>query len=99
LAKGLAFVISVEEPNGGDFAKLFDRGNDYAALVARIAAIRDNLAATSATEAVTQVRKLRTAFSSLSDIDFFPGESRKQAELTLLGLEHVVTGDPDFPAA
>ncbi|WP_147424417.1 hypothetical protein [Vogesella indigofera] len=99
LAKGLAFVISIEEPSGGDFAKRFDRGNDYAILVARIAAIRDSLAASSATEAVTQVRKLRATFASLSDIDFFPGESRKQAELALLGLEQVVTGDPDFPAA
>jgi len=86
-AAGTALVLRLEEPEGADFAKLFDRSEDYAALLAEIAAVREGLDPDSAADAVKQARKLRKAYTGLSAIDFFPGESRKQAEVAVQELE------------
>lgn len=86
-AAGTALVLRLEEPEGADFPRLFDRSEDYVALLAEIAAVRDGLDPDSAADAVKQARKLRKVYTGLSAIDFFPGESRKQAEVALQELE------------
>jgi len=86
-AEGTALVLRLEEPEGSDFPKLFDRSEDYAALLADIAGLRADLGANSAADAVKQARKCRKAFTALSAIDFFPGEARRQAERALQELE------------
>ncbi len=98
-ADGTALVLRVEEPEDANFSKLFDRSEDYAALLADIAAVRDGLSANSAAEAVKHARKLRKALTTLSAIDFFPGEAQKQADRALQELEQKATRalSPDEP--
>lgn len=98
-ADGSAVVLRVEEPEGAAFAKLFDRSDDYAALIADIATVRDGLSADAAADSVKQARKLRKAYTGLSAIDFFPGEARKQAEVALQELEQKASRalSPDEP--
>lgn len=86
-AEGTALVLRVEEPEAADFPRLFDRSDDYAALLGDIATLRNSLTADSAAETVKQARKLRKAFSSLTTIDFFPSEAQKQTAMALQELE------------
>jgi hypothetical protein len=75
-----------EEPQHGQLIALFDRTEDYARLLADIGAadMADGKA----------LRGLRRAFSALSNLDFFPGEARRQAEAALLELEAAALGEP-----
>lgn len=86
-ADGTALVLRVEEPEAADFAGLFDRSEDYAALLGDIATLRDSLTADAAAETVKQARKLRKTFTRLAAIDFFPNEAQKQAAMALQELE------------
>jgi len=99
LAEGTALVLRLEEPEGADFPRLFDRSEDYAALLGDIAAVRDDLGANSAADAVKQARKFRKALAALSAIDFFPGEAQRQADMALQELEQKATWalSPDEP--
>jgi len=98
-AEGSALVLRLEEPDGADFPRLFDRSVDYAVLLADIASVRQGLEPKSAADAVKQARKLRKAFSNLAAIDFFPGEARNQVEVALKELEQKATWalSPDEP--
>ena len=98
-AEGTALVLRLEEPEGADFPRLFDRSEDYAALLIDIAAVRDCLSPDSAADAVKQARKFSKAFAALSSIDFFPSEAQRQAESALQELERKVAWalSPDEP--
>jgi hypothetical protein len=98
-AAGTAMVLRLEEPEGAAFAKLFDRSETYAALLADIASVRDKLTPDSSADTLKQARKLRKTFSGLSAIDFFPGEAQKQADVALQALELKVAWalSPDEP--
>lgn len=98
-ATGTALVLRVEEPAGAAFAALFERGDDYAALMTEIARARAGLGADSAADTVKQARKLRKTFAALADIDFFAGEARRQAEAALEDLETAASRaiSPDEP--
>ncbi|MFC5520026.1 chromate resistance protein ChrB domain-containing protein [Polaromonas jejuensis] len=100
-AGGSAMLVGMEPPKEGDFVSLFDRGSDYATLLADIGAARADLTLDSAAEALKQARKLSKAFAGVSDIDFFPGEARKQAEAALRELEAAANQflSPDEPHA
>jgi hypothetical protein len=65
---------------------LFDRQEDYAALLKAIQAA--NPAEAKA------LRALQREFSALAAIDFFPGEARRQAEAALKALVARATGEP-----
>lgn len=84
---GTALVLRVEEPDGANFAGLFDRGEDYAALLADVDKARGGLSAETVQEVLKQARKLRKAFAALADNDFFPGEAQRQADAALQELE------------
>ena len=86
-AGGSAHLLKVSADDGADHTALFDRGADYAALLAEITLAREALSADLALDTVKQARKLRKAFAGLSEIDFFPGEARRQTEAELAELE------------
>ncbi len=98
---GNALVLRVEEPEGANFTSLFDRSDDYAALMAELGEVRGGLTADSVQDTLKQVRKLRKSFTALSEIDFFPGEAQRQADGALQELELACarTLSPDEPHA
>ena len=75
------------EPAAADFAVLFDRSDDYAALLDEIRQASDELDAGSGLEIQKQARKLRKTFAGIAAIDFFTGEAQKQADSALQELE------------
>jgi len=98
---GSALVMGVEPPKDTAFEDLFDRREDYAALLSDIAKARDGLSLDNAPDALKQARKLRKTFAGVSDTDFFPGEARRQAEAALQELEASASRllSPDEPQA
>ena len=70
----------------GRLVALFDRGKDYAHLMASICAADANDAKV--------LRGLRRELSALSAIDFFPGEAHRQTKAALAALEAAATGEP-----
>jgi hypothetical protein len=97
---GTARVLRCE--GEADFESLFDRGADYAALLAQVAQLQTRLptSAAVAEPARREVRKLRRAFEQLRAVDFFPGAAQPQAEAALGALEAALARalDPDEPA-
>ena len=89
-SEGCALVLRIEEPNDGHFIGLFERSDEYAAVLADIAKLSMQLSADTAQSLLKQTRKLRKAFTGLSAIDFFPGEAQRQAETALGELERSV---------
>lgn len=81
-----------------DFEALFDRGTDYAALLAELAAVAP---AADPAQAQREARKARRTFEQLRAIDFFPGAAQRQVEAALTALEAEVARalDPSEPAA
>jgi len=65
---------------------LFDRGADYAALLAAIAAADPDDA--------KGLRSLRRELAALAAIDYFPGEAQRQALAALAVLEAAAGGEP-----
>ncbi|MGZ8096753.1 MAG: chromate resistance protein ChrB domain-containing protein [Methylosarcina sp.] len=86
-AGGTAWVLRIVEPDEGYFIGLFDRSEDYSALLASIAKAGDELSVETVLDILKQSRKLRKAFASLCSIDFFPGEAQRQTETALGELE------------
>jgi hypothetical protein len=84
---GIAHLIRGAGEEGADFPALFDRHEDYASLLGDIAKLRDGLTAGNVLDTIKQARKLRKAFVSLVEIDFFPGEAQKQTDGALQELE------------
>jgi hypothetical protein len=75
-----------DEPQQGRLAALFDRGGEYARLLAAIGKTRRGDTKT--------LRALRRDFAALCAVDFFPGEARRQAEEALKAREAATTGEP-----
>lgn len=96
---GTALILRIEEPDDGNFLSFFDRNEEFSALLADIAKVRDSLTAENAQDILKHSRKLRKAFTSLSAIDFFPGEAQRQTETALSELELSVVRilSPDEP--
>lgn len=89
-AGGTAHVLEVAGEGTENFAALFDRSEAYAELLTGIAACRDGLMADSALDALKHVRKFRKSFGALAEIDFFPGEAKRQTDAALQELETAV---------
>lgn len=98
---GVAMVLRIEEPADGNFVGLFERSEEFSALLAELAKLRGELSADTAPDILKQSRKLRKAFTSLSAIDFFPGEAQRQTETALSELELLIVRilSPDEPHA
>lgn len=84
---GSAHVLRVEELDEASFTALFDRSNAFAMLLGEIGQIRQTLSADTVQDALRKVRKLRKTFTTLAEIDFFPGEAQRQADSALNELE------------
>jgi hypothetical protein len=74
-------------PNEEDFAPLFDRSDDFGALLAEIGALRAPRSAAPLEPALRQARRWRKAFDQLVAIDFFAGEAQRQTGAALAALE------------
>lgn len=98
---GRAWLLRAEADAAEDLRGLFDRGADYAALLDGIGAAQAALPAGGAAAGLRQARRLRKAFAGLGEIDFFPGEARRQVEAALQALEAAVrrAQAPDEPQA
>jgi hypothetical protein len=80
---GSAWVLQLKEPDEGDFEALFDRSNDYAALLNEAATLVARLAVKNAAATLKQAGKLQKTFAALADIDFFSGAARQQTGTSL----------------
>lgn len=96
---GKAYVFRVEEPDGSNFTTLFDRTEEYTALLLNVARVRNALTADTVLDVLKQSRKLRKSLTNISAIDFFSGEARNQADAALQDLELAVACvlNPDEP--
>jgi hypothetical protein len=84
---GTALVLRIEEPTEATFVALFDRSDDYAALLRDVGQARDAVTSDTARDLLKQARKLRKSFAGIAEIDFFPGEAQRQADVALRDLE------------
>jgi hypothetical protein len=66
--------------------KLFDRSAEYGSLVAAIGEARLSLRRLGRRKAQTTRQRLQRSFDRLAEIDFFPGQAKRQAEDALSGL-------------
>ena len=66
---------------------LFDRGEEYGALVAAVGEAQRSLQRLGLRRARTAVQRLRRSFERQVQIDFFPGQARRQAADALSALE------------
>lgn len=98
---GIAYVITIEEPENSRFIELFDRSEDYKNLCNDIEKNSNNLSAETANEVLKQCRKLRKAFVNLVAIDFYPTEIQQQTDSRLKELELSIVRvlSPDEPHA
>ena len=91
-AGGAAYLLQVGAESDAAFAALFDRSDDYAALLADITSASVALDADTAFETLKRARKLAKALATVMETDFFPGEARRQAEASLDDLHVRVQG-------
>ena len=102
-SSGTAYLADTGFPDDDSarLTALFDRSADYAELMKSIEPIQAALSPDTAMDALKQLRKLRKVYAQLSDIDFFPGEARRQADAALLELEEGANRalSPDEPHA
>lgn len=84
---GGAHVLRVEEPEGANFAALFDRSNDFVALLSEVDLVKQQLTTDTVQDVLRQTRKLRKSFANLVVTDFFPAEAQPQVDDALRELE------------
>ncbi len=88
-ARGVADIYRLtgrDEAQRAQLVGMFDRGEDYAALMRAIG--QAGLADAKA------LRGLRRDLSALVAVDYFPGEARRQAQEALAALESAASGEP-----
>jgi hypothetical protein len=85
----------------GPLEPLFDRGADFAALVAETRRAAAAASPATAVETVRSARRLRKTLDQLCTIDFFPGEAQRQAAQAVAELELQLArlDTPDEPRA
>ena len=84
---GSTHLMRAQAPESASFDTLFDRSDDYAALLDEVRQANDQLNVGSAPETLKQARKMRTTFAAIAAIDFFGGEAQRQADAALQELE------------
>jgi hypothetical protein len=72
--------------------KLFDRSQEYGALVERISAATAALRRLGKRKADTLVQRVRRSFEELVEIDFYPGQAHLQAKEAMSALEREMQG-------
>jgi hypothetical protein len=96
---GASYVVRIEEPAGVDFKSLFDRTEEFSVLLGDIRATTTEVDEANASDMAKKARKLRKAFASIVEIDFFASEAQKQTEAGLQALELALARilSPDEP--
>lgn len=96
---GTAYLMPAGQPENIDFTSLFDRSEDYAALLTDVSRLQAALSLDTASDTLKQARKLRKGLVAINEVDFFPGEAQKQAEAGLQELERTAGQllSPDEP--
>lgn len=84
---GTAYLLEITEHGDYPFAALFDRTEEYRKLAVDIASCGTRLQDSTTVDLSREVRKLRNAYTALSNIDFFPGEAQRQLHIQLTDLE------------
>ena len=79
-----------KEEHPTELRKLFDRSADYGTLVAAIRKAQPSVQRLGARKAQTTMQRLQRSFDRLSQIDFFPGQAKRQAADALSGLKRDV---------
>ena len=83
---GFAMTLDVTARTDAQLAemrRLFDRAEEYGALVRRVAEAKSSLALLGARRAQTQIRRLEVALKRRAAIDFYAGEAQAQASAAL----------------
>ena len=96
---GIARVLTLEEPLSESFKSLFDRSTEYAELIKLSKSLVKKLKPKLIEGQLKEVRKLRKQFEALVLIDFYAGESGRQAKRALEELEIAIANlqSPDEP--
>jgi hypothetical protein len=76
-----------KDENLTQLRKLFDRSAEYGTLVAAIRKAQLSLQRLGARKAQTTMQRLQRAFDRLAQIDFFPGQAKRQAADALSSLK------------
>jgi hypothetical protein len=101
-AGGFAMTVQMDFKAPGQVEhvrRLFDRGEEYATLLAKAGAARAALRRLGKRRADTLVQRLRRSLAELTAIDFYPGQAQHQAKDAMSALEDDVgklfsTGEP-----
>jgi hypothetical protein len=98
---GAAYVLTVEPVTATEahFRALFDRSEDYAALLAQVAHLRTSLAETTEAQARRVLQQGRREYEAMVAIDYFPGPAQAQTAQALAEADAAVTRhfSPDEP--
>jgi len=98
---GAASLLAVEPVTDTDaqFRALFDRSEDYAALLATVAQARASVSEATEAQARRQLQQVWREYEALVAIDYFPGPAQAQCALALAEAEAAVTRhfSPDEP--
>ena len=98
---GSASLLAVEPVTDTDaqFRALFDRSEDYAALLATIAQLRASVSEVTETQARRQLQQVWREYETILAIDYFPGPAQAQCAQTLAEAETALTRhfSPDEP--
>jgi hypothetical protein len=98
---GAAYVLAVEPVTASDahFRALFDRSEEYAALLTTVSQLRATLTEASEAPARRVLQQVRREYEALAAIDYFPGPAQVQTAQALAEAEAAVTRyfAPDEP--
>lgn len=96
---GKAYVLNAADDDSANFPALFDRTEEYAALMAELAQLQASFSSEALPSLIKQVRKVRKAFTALVSIDYFPNEAQAQTQAALLSAEQQLNRlvSPDEP--
>ncbi len=98
---GAGYVFTIESAEEEAFRPLFDRREQYDALLQDLQALQGALSADGLAAQLKQLRKIQRDYRRIEAIDFFPGAAREQAAERLATLEQAINQrlSPDEPQA
>ncbi|HUG73927.1 MAG TPA: Chromate resistance protein ChrB [Steroidobacteraceae bacterium] len=97
---GTAHLLRVQHDEAESFRDLFNRSAEYDGLRQEVESVLGATEPGDTAGVLRQARRLRKAFGSIRQIDYFPDAAQRQAEQALLDLERRAarTASPDEPA-
>lgn len=98
---GAGYVFTIESAEEEALRPLFDRREQYDALLQDLLVLQGALSADGLAAQLKQLRKIQRDYQRIAAIDFFPGAAREQAAERLATLEQAINQrlSPDEPQA